>query len=681
MVEQWRPIKQKFDEMYERFIEHIEQRGVEIPDSGILAGPVCPVRPMIEAGQIRWRDMGWDNAHFPLDYRLLMQKGIPGIIACASEPHQDLTPTQQMYRALIADCWIRIREYVRQHGEAALSRAAERPAEADRLKRMAFNCLELTSHAPETFEQGLQLFWFIWRLRSNFTSCIGRMDVHLQSLYERDVPQRISREEALALLCELWEKLNAVYAGDTLMNLMLGGVDAEGKDVSSDLSVLIMEATMRVARPEPHINVRIHANSRTDFLDAAARLIAMGQGQGVLYYDENIIPNLVARGVPLEYARQYANDGCTEITFDGLSGIWFWQMESVKSLELALFRGQENPSTPFNPYTKWAHFQKPSVYRTRLTLGHDSGDFARMTSFDEVYAAFLDQYGYQINRYMDVLAREVLKNAAEDVFHTSPIVAGLNEITLDTGVDPMRGGWAVENYQLLSGSIPTLADALYAIREGVFERGLCTMKELIHALSVDFEGFEDLRLALKKLPKFGNDVDAVDQLAADLAAFFCDRVENYPTPLGVKPLPGIYNIDFNTFAGSVGATPDGRKGGDLICEHYSPTPGNAKNGPTAVIQSAAKADLKRGCASSPLYLVLPRGLGAVDAKLIRQMMKGCGEAGLPVVSISIYDKSALEDALLHPDKHEDLVVRVWGFNARFIDLDEGLKRHVMSRIL
>lgn len=84
MVEQWRPIKQKFGEMYERFIEHIEQRGVEIPDSGILAGPVCPVRPMIEAGQIRWRDMGGTRP-FPVGYRLLMQKGIPGIIACASD--------------------------------------------------------------------------------------------------------------------------------------------------------------------------------------------------------------------------------------------------------------------------------------------------------------------------------------------------------------------------------------------------------------------------------------------------------------------------------------------------------------------------------------------------------------------------------------------------------------------
>lgn len=680
-MERRQTIKQKFDGMYAKFLAYIEQRGVEIPDSGILAGPVCPVRPMIEAGHIRSQDMGWDNAHFPLDYRLLMREGIPGIIQRASAPCNDLPISQQMYRELIVCCWSRIRDYIRRHGEAALARAAEQPWDADRLKRIASNCLALTSHAPETFEQGLQLFWFIWRLRSSFTSCIGRMDVHLQALYERDVPQRISREDALELMCELWEKLNEVYAGDTLMNLMVGGVDADGQDVSSDLSILILEAAMRVAKPEPHINIRVHAGSRGDFLAAAARLIAMGQGQGVLYYDENIIPNLVARGVPPEYARQYANDGCTEITFDGLSGIWFWQMESVKSLELALFRGQENPSTPFRPFTKWAHFQKPGVYRTRLTLGHDSGDFSRMTSFDEVYTAFLDQYGYQIDRYMDLLAQEVLKNASEDVFHTSPIVAGLNEKALDTGVDPMRGGWPVPNYQLLSGSIPTLADALYAIQEGVFARGLCTMEELIHALSVDFEGYEDLRLALKKLPKFGNDADAVDQLAADLAAFFCQRVEDYPTPLGIKPLPGIYNIDFNTFAGSIGATPDGRKGGELICEHYSPTPGNAKNGPTAVIQSAAKADLRRGCASSPLYLVLPRGLGAVDIRLITRMMKSCGEAGLPVVSISIYDKSVLEDALLHPEKHEDLVVRVWGFNARFIDLDEGLKRHVMSRIL
>ena len=282
---------------------------------------------------------------------------------------------------------------------------------------------------------------------------------------------------------------------------------------------------------------------------------------------------------------------------------------------------------------------------------------------------------------MDKMAQQIRENEETERFVTSPIVAGLNEAALDTGIDPIRGGWQVKNYQMLSGSIPTLADARYAIKEGVFEKKLCTMAELVHALSIDFEGYEELRLELKKLPKFGNDEDCVDLLAAELAEFFCKRVEEYPAPCGIKVLPGIYNIDFNMFCGSVGATPDGRKGGDLICEHYSPTPGNAKNGPTAVVLSAAKANLKRGCASSPLYLALPRGMGAVDTGMIRGMMESCGLAGLPIVSISIYDRSVLEDALIHPEKHEDLVVRVWGFNARFIDLDDGLKHHVMSRML
>lgn len=663
------------------FRQHIREREIHIPKEGILAGPVYPLRPMIEEGYIRQSMFGWDNSHFPLNYGLLLREGIPGIIKRARAGRDGLTQSRQAYRDLIAQSWEEISQYVMKHALKAEQLSREHPEDSERLMRIADNCRALTLDAPATFEQGVQLFWFIWRLRSMYTSSIGRMDIHFRELYEREVPARTSREEAMEILCELWELLNATYSGDTLMNVMLGGVDEQGSDVSSDLSKLLMEVTMRVAKSEPHINVRIHPNSDPGFIATAAKLIAMGQGQGVLYYDENIIPSLVKRGIPLEMARTYANDGCTEITFDSHSAIWFWQMESVKTLELALFRGAENPSTPFRPYSKWAHFQKPGIYRTRLTLGHDSGDFTKMQSFDEVYAAFLDQYGYQIDRYMDQMAQQIRENEETEKNITSPIAAGLNENALDSGVDPIRGGWEVKNYQLLSGSIPTLADCLHAIREGVFNRKLCTMEELVHALSVDFEGCEKLRLALKRLPKFGNDEDEVDLLAADLAAFFCERVEAYPAPCGIKPLPGIYNIDFNMFSGSVGATPDGRRGGDLICEHYSPTPGNAKNGPTAVIQSAAKADLKRGCASSPLYLALPRGMGSVDTAMIGRMMEKCGELGLPIVSISIYDKSVLEDALVHPEKHEDLVVRVWGFNARFIDLDDGLKHHVMSRVL
>lgn len=664
------------EQIREELLPYISRRPVEIPQSGLLAGGVFPVKGY------RPLRFGWDNAHFPMGYALLMDEGLPGIIRRARAPREGLDERAQAYRALIADTYEAIRLHVLAHAEKAEAMARENPADARRLTRIALNCRTLASQAPQTFEQGVQLFWFMWRLRSAFTSCIGRMDVHLRRLYDRDVPERMPREEALDLLCELWNKLNDVYSGDTLMNLMLGGVDEEGADVSCDLSCLIMEATMRVRRSEPHINVRIHPGTPERFKQTAAELIAQGQGQGVLYYDEQLIPSLVRRGIPLQYARVYANDGCTELTFDGHSGIWFWQMETVKTLELTLFRGAENPSTPYNQYYKWTRHGRADVFKTHLALGHDSGDVAAMTSFEQVYRAFLDQYGFQIRRQLEtMIAPSIVDNETTTLFNTSPIVAGLVPRALDEGVDPMRGGWEVKNYQLLSGSIPTAADGLYAVKEAVFEQKLCTMEQLIAALRDDFAGHEELRRQLQRLPKFGNDHDGVDLLAADIARFFCEQVERFEAPMGVKILPGIYNIDFNMFSGSIGATPDGRKGGDLICEHYSPTPGTAKNGPTAVIHSAAKADLKRGCASSPLYLALPRGMGAVDTRMIRGMIDVLNQMELPIVSISIYDRSVLEDAVIHPERHEDLVVRVWGFNARFIDLDDALQKHVMARIL
>lgn len=347
-------VSMSVQEIRRSFLEDIRAREIYIPETGFLAGPTYPVREMVETGIWKQQDYGWDNLHFPLNYKLLMQEGVPGIIRRASVPHDGLSEEQQEYRALIAESWNEIGQYILRHAEKAEALASERPEDAARLRRIAQNCRTLSCRAPETFEQGVQLFWFIWRLRGNYTSCIGRMDVHLRELYEKDVPGRISREKALDILCELWERLNETYSGDTLMNIMLGGVDENGEDVSCDLSILIMEATMRVAKSEPHINVRIHPGSKPEFLDAAVRLIAMGQGQGVTYFDDNIIPALVKRGIPLELARIYANDGCTEITFDSHSAIWFWQMESVKSLELALFRGKENPSTPFRPYNKWS---------------------------------------------------------------------------------------------------------------------------------------------------------------------------------------------------------------------------------------------------------------------------------------------------------------------------------------
>lgn len=672
----------RLDAYLENLQSEMEQLGVYIPPQGLLAGPVAPIdlqKPRVPF-HLR-KTFGWDNAHFPMGYGLLMEAGVAGIARRASTPQVGIPPEQAAYRSAIADAYAAVQAYIAHHAERAEVMASENPQDAPRLRRIAANCRQLAQGAPQTFEQGLQLFWFLWRLRTTYTSCIGRMDVHMAKLYARDVPERMPRDEALGLLCELWGKLNAVFSGDTLMNLMIGGVDEDGADVSSDLSLLIMEATMRSPGSEPHINIRIHDGAPEAFVDMAARLVAMGEGQGVLYYDNAIIPPLVRRGIPLEHARVYANDGCTEITFDSQGAIWFWQMEMVKTLELAMFRGQENPSAPHKTLHKWYKNAQDMVFETSLVRGHDSGDMASMASFDAVYDAFLNQFTFQTTRFLDRMADAVRENVQTDTHITSLLVAGMVPKTLDTGMDPMRGGWPAPNYQLLSGSIPTVADALYAIKEVVFAKGLCDMRTLIAAIEADFEGYGALRAALLAADKFGNDSDGVDAIAADLARRFCDLVEEYEAPCGVSFLPGIYNIDFHMFAGSLGATPDGRKGGDMICEHYSPTPGRAKQGPTAVMRSAAKADLARGCAASPLYLAMPRAGGAGSPAVARRMIEAGRALNLPILSLAYYDKQVLEDAVRHPEKHEDLIVRVWGFNARFIDLDDGLQQHVMERML
>jgi len=267
---------------------------------------------------------------------------------------------------------------------------------------------------------------------------------------------------------------------------------------------------------------------------------------------------------------------------------------------------------------------------------------------------------------------------------SSPFLSGAFPICLEKAVDPLRGGFNIESFQLLSGSITTVADCLAGIKKIVFEEKCCSIKELLKALRNNFDGQEALRLRLLNAPKFGNDDDFVDLIAADIAKKYCEYVIQYKTPNGKSIWPGLYNIDFNTFAKILGATPDGRKAGDPIAEHFSPTPGRAKSGPTAVILSAVKAPLYLGFASSPLHISLSRSCIPMDEEgklLLRSLLISSLNMGVNVLNVAVYDETILKQAKIHPERYEDIVVRVWGFNARFVDLSEELQEHVIARII
>ena len=411
-------------------------------------------------------------------------------------------------------------------------------------------------------------------------------------------------------------------------------------------------------------------------------MLSSGSGQPTIYFDEAVLHAMEKAGICHEDACQYANDGCTETVIAGKSAIVFWQYEMVKTVELTLFGGNENPCVKPVSMKKNSIHGVDFVPKTNLLIGIESKKTQELTTFSEFLSAFFEQMDHQLDHYFLMIKQKMQEDQTVSI--TSPFTAGTFEKCLRTGKDPLRGGgFDITNYQLLSGSIGTAADCLYAIQSAVYEKKLVTMEELIKALSVDFEGYEVLRQQLLHLPKYGNDKKEVDALAKQIADHFLARVNAFRGPENTLLYPGLYNIDFKIFANVTGATPDGRRFRDAIAEHCSPTPGAAKKGPTAILNSASTLPMKEGFASSVLHLTLDKNgysMGADRIKIIDTLLRASEKKKIPVLSLTMYDKAELLDAQLHPEKHQDLIVRVWGFQARFTELDKELQDHIINRI-
>lgn len=657
--------------------------GPVVPDSGVLAGPIHLNRNAAAEQLGHWPATGADNLHFALNLGTLMRLGFAGIVAAAEKRRRGVSGTEEAaYLDAIARCYRGVTAFMTAHADAAAQRAATTTIRTDRerLELITATCRVLATGAPVTFLHGVQACWFAWVIRGHGT--IGRLDQQLHGLYDADLAAgRLTRADAFIILRELWEKMNAAGSGDTLRNVMLGGQDADGRDATSDLSLLMLEVALAARSTEPHVNVRLHARTPPAFLEKLLDLQLLGHGQGTVYSDELLIPALQRYGgVPLAAARNYANDGCNEIIIDGESGIRICTMDAMKALELALFNGQGN-ALPGEAVGRYWHKAGPArPIHTSLEFGFGSGDMAAMTRFADVYEAVWRQYAYQVERklkWLDDCIRQETEHAI-----TAPFVAGLLPRCLEDGVDPVRGGHTVECNVLFSGTLTTLADALAGIRQVVFTDGFCSMAELLAALRADFAGHEPLRQRLLAAPKFGNDVDSVDVLAADLVTRFCRLVREHPTPVGRPYWPALFNHTFSDEAKLVGATPDGRRWKDPIAEHFSPTPGRARRGPTAVIRSVSKAPLTQAVGTAVFHLSLSRSvvpMGERGRGVLRQLLTTALTLGVPVLNVAIYNPATLQAAREHPEQYADLLVRVWGYSARFVELDADMQAHIMAR--
>lgn len=642
------------------FTEWLNHFEIKVEKEKMLAGPsISPDYPV----WVRYHD----NLHYPMGMRRLLELGFTGIRDIALQNANKMEGKQKRYLLLIHETYKEALHLIARFAMVAKNTGCEEIYKV---------CDALTKGAPQTFHEACQAYWFATLFRIG-THNIGRIDQALYPFYKRDLEKGLIDEaKAKKILREMvdrWEERGNNKA-DTLQNITLSGRTDKGEDCTNAITYFLLELCNEQIYLEPEVNIRLHKNSPQKLLDLMSSLQMKGSGICTVFNDDLIIEGLKDYGRPPEIAEDYCADGCSEIILDGHGETIFRYVDSIKAVEHVLFNGEENV-----PEAKaFAYFDKHQEAYAAIApvaKGMATGDFLQMETWEEFYAAYLQQLQYQTRVMLD-------PPFSSDEGPMRAFVAATMPGVLETGIEPYTNPACYHTYGLFTGSLGTAVNSLAAVKWLVYDKQMVSREELQKALRANFEGYETLRGMCKAAPKFGNDDDYVDQLAVDISHRFAGWVKQYKDRTGKPILPGLYNHMFCHTAHSVGATPDGRRFGDSVGEHFSPTPGSAGKGPTSIINSVCKVDGREYVFGNTLHLsVLKASLkGLKDPQaIIRDLIRGFCAKGGGVVNLSVLDVKVLLEAKERPEDFQDLIVRVWGFSHYFVHLSKEMQEQVISR--
>ncbi len=484
----------------------------------------------------------------------------------------------------------------------------------------------------------------------------GYFDQYMGEYYDS-----ADKREAREILEGLWTAFHDLRA----WNLCIGGSDADWNDRTNALSYAILDVTRDMGFQTPNLTLRWHRNTDDRFLRKAVECIATGNGLPALYNDEAVCPALEALGIPPQDAHEYAMNGCNQIDIQGKShmGLEDGELSVLKCLEYALNNGVDMLDG------KQASIQ--------------TGDAAQFQSYDELWDAFKRQVAFAT----DVIV--TLANRSQRIFAETapnPLRSGVLQGCLEKGRDYAAGGALYNHGQLLTEGLADTADSLAAIRHFVFEEKRWTMAQLLDMLRSDFAGFEQERQLLRNYDKFGNDMDGVDQIAADIQTYFFTEMRKYHT--WRDPENGVYGGGLSTFSrtprygGSAAASANGRHSRDvLIADSIGATPGCDRLGPTAALCSALKYHHRLATSGFVMQLKFDKKLFAAPEGIenFMRLVKGYFMGGGQQLSINVLDRQELLDAVAHPENHENLIVRVGGYSEYFTRLSPGLQQNVIAR--
>jgi pyruvate formate-lyase/glycerol dehydratase family glycyl radical enzyme len=566
---------------------------------------------------------------------------------------------------------------------AALARelaAGAAPAVAANLAEVARTCEKLAAGPAETFREAVQSLWFLFvllHLESNASSFSpGRADQYLHPYLEADLAAgRLDLAQALELVEALWLKFNQVvylrnshsaafFAGFPIgFNVAFGGKDERGDDCANELSYLFLAAQAHLGLPQPNLSARIHERTPDELLGECTRVIGLGSGMPQVFNDESIVPALEAQGITHHDAVNYAIVGCVELTTHGNNLGWSdaAMFNLPKALELALNDGR--------------------CLLTGAQLGPRTGTLADHATYQDVERAFAAQIDFFFERMIS--ACEKVEEIHQRLLPTA-LLSSVIDDCFEKGLDVTRGGAHYNLSGIQAIQVANVADSLAALDVLVYGEKTVDRARLLQALRTGFAQDEDLRqLLLNKAPKYGNDVEWVDRLGDRWVAYFSGKFEGRVNYRGGRYHTGLYTVSAHVPMGAnVGASPDGRLPGTPLADGgMSAVYGRDRRGPTALLQSVARVDSRRGSNGTLLNMkFLPSTFKSADgARAFAAMLRAFSRLRINHVQFNVVRKEDLLAAQKDPDAYRNLTIRVAGYTAYFTELAADLQNEIIAR--
>ena len=559
-----------------------------------------------------------------------------------------------------------------------LAEAESNPIRKKELKKITEICSYVPTHAPRTFWEALQHYWFIHlgvitELNTWDSFNPGRLDQHLYPFYKKDLADDIlTKEKAIELLQAFWVKFNnqpappkvGVTAEESstytdFCNINIGGLKEDGSDAVNELSYMLLDVIEEMRIVQPSSNVQISKKTPDKFLKRALQIVKTGFGQPSIFNTDAIIQELTRQGKSLIDARNGGASGCVEIgAFGKEAYILTGYFNLVKIFEITLHNG-------IDP-------------RTGKQIGLQTGNPTTFETFDELLEAYTKQINHFVN--IKIKGNQIIERLWAQIPAT--FMSIFIEDCINKGKDYNDGGAKYNTSYIQIVGMGSIIDSLASLKYNVFDKKLLSMDQMLNVLENNFEGYSNIRNKLiSETPKYGNDDDYADNITQQVFVIVYSAINNRPNTKGgvhrINLLPTTVHIYFGKVTG---ATPDGREAFTPLSEGISPVQGMDIKGPTAVIKSAGKIDHLRTGGSllnqkfTPQLLADETGINKLS-HLIRAYFKMDGHH----IQFNVVSADTLRAAQKNPEKYRNLVVRVAGYSDYFINLGIDLQDEIIRR--